>query len=62
MSSHPQAVCLEDMHSPQTKYDYSKGGVSPGERYNALAQCKLAFGNEFKPHLKDEAPFEVSTL
>ena len=59
MATHPQAVCLEDMHHPQTKYDYTKGGISPGERYNALAQCQLAFGPEFKPHLKDEVPFEV---
>jgi hypothetical protein len=33
---------------------------SPGEKYNALGQCQLAFGPEFKPHLREEAPFEVS--
>ena len=59
ITNHPQAVCLEDMHQPQPKYDYSGDGVSPGEKYNALAQCQLSFGNEFKPHLKYEVPFEV---
>ena len=59
MASHPQAICLEDVQQPQARYDYAKGGISPGEKYNALAQCQLAFGNEFKPHLKDEVPFEV---
>jgi hypothetical protein len=57
-----QSVCLDDKHQPQPKYDFLKDGTSPGEKYNALAQCQLAFGNEFKPHLRDEIPFEVKIV
>ena len=59
ISSHPQAVCLDDKHQPLPQYDYLKDGTSPGEKYNALAQCQLSFGDNFKPHLRDEVPFEV---
>ena len=33
MATHPQAVCLEDRHQPQPKYDYAKNGTSPGEHF-----------------------------
>jgi hypothetical protein len=48
------------MHQAQPKYDFAGDGTSPGEKYNALAQCQLSFGNDFKPHLKNEVPFEVT--
>jgi hypothetical protein len=48
------------MHKAQPKYDFAGDGTSPGEKYNALAQCQLSFGNDFKPHLKNEVPFEVT--
>jgi len=41
------------------RYDYLQDGRSPGDKYNAYAQCQLAFGNTFKPHYKEEPPFEV---
>ena len=53
---------MDDKHQPQPKYDFVKDGTSPGEKYNALAQCQLAFGNEFKPHLREEVPFEVKIV
>ncbi len=53
---------MDDKHQPSPKYDFLKDGKSPGEKYNALAQCQLAFGNEFKPHLRDEVPFEVKIV
>ena len=53
-----QAVCLDDLPELMDNYDYLKEKVSPGEKFKSIDQCKKAFGRDFRPHVKNESPFE----
>ncbi|TRY70666.1 hypothetical protein TCAL_09680 [Tigriopus californicus] len=53
-----QAKCLDDMPEIMAKYDYLKDSKAPGDKFKAIEQCQKAFGQDFKPHKKDEKPFE----
>ena len=53
-----QAMCLNDVPTGLSRYDFSLGGKQPGEKFKAIDQCRQAFGSGFSPYVKTESPFE----
>ena len=53
-----QATCLDDQPSVMERYDFTKDGLQPGEKYSAMNQCQQAFGLVFRPHVREQSPFE----
>lgn len=54
--------CLDDLPGVVERYDYllAGGNRAPGDSIKSTDQCQKAFGPKFRPHVKDEKPFEVS--
>jgi len=61
-SGSDQSSCLDDLPQGRAKFSFlSKSESLPGGgQVKAIDQCKRAFGDDFRPHVKeDEEPFEV---
>jgi len=53
------ASCLQDNGLNAQGLNHEADPRLPGQRYTAEAQCLLAHGEEFIPHLRTKHPYDV---
>lgn len=58
-----RGACLENENNELVKrIQYSFKEELPGHRFDLDAQCKLSLGDEYRPHIAPNVPFNVSCM